>query len=386
MPAHSTQKQLRKARAAGWLLAGALPIPGICDIIAGYGNMPEGTCAHIIMDASAIMSVLAGLPGGRIAVSTWNMELKIFGSDFTYQCTLEGHSGLTRALVLAPDPTREYICLVSGSSDTTVRVWDPVTGACVRVLSDHKGYVNSVVVLPKTDPTSVWLASGSKDTTIRIWNIRGDDSECVRVLVGHTDWVLALAVLNGDNLPVRLASSSRDTTARVWNSDTGECLHVLRGHTDTIPNLVALPDGKLATASWDETIRRWDTDTGICLNVLRDHKDWANILTDVPGISPEDPYLFASGSADHTVRLWNFATGTCTVMSGHTGSVLTLLVTKDRLILSGSADGTIRVWDPTSGACLRILSGHTGYVSALAELPDGRLVSCSGDKTFRVWE
>ena len=69
---HST-KQMRQARAAGWLMDGPLHIPGIRDIVMEYANALEGTCAGIIMNASPVMSVLTGLPGGRIAVSTWNM-------------------------------------------------------------------------------------------------------------------------------------------------------------------------------------------------------------------------------------------------------------------------------------------------------------------------
>lgn len=51
---------------------------------------------------------------------------------------------------------------VSGSQDTTVRVWDIVRGREVRVLQGHKGSVRCLVVAGNL------VVSGSHDTTCRV--------------------------------------------------------------------------------------------------------------------------------------------------------------------------------------------------------------------------
>ncbi len=57
----------------------------------------------------------------------------------------------------------------------------------------------------------------------RVWDI--DTLDCVRVLEGHNEAVLALAVG-----PSFLVSGSYDTTVRFWALDSLRCVrHVLRG-------------------------------------------------------------------------------------------------------------------------------------------------------------
>ena len=54
--------------------------------------------------------------------------------------------------------------VASGSYDSTVRLWDAETGACVRTLEGH-GSVFSVCF----SPDGRMVASGSDDKTVRLW-------------------------------------------------------------------------------------------------------------------------------------------------------------------------------------------------------------------------
>jgi WD40 repeat protein len=55
--------------------------------------------------------------------------------------------------------------LASGSDDTTIRLWDPASGACERVFEGHQGWVLALAVLGDGH-----LASSSRDNTIRLWD------------------------------------------------------------------------------------------------------------------------------------------------------------------------------------------------------------------------
>ena len=77
-----------------------------------------------------------------------------------------------------------------------------------------------------------------------------------------------------------------------------------------------------------------------------------------------------------------------TVLSGHTGPVVSLSFSPDsETLASGSHDKTIRLWDVATGEEKAVLREHTRWVSSVSFSPDGKtLASGSGDKTIRLWD
>ena len=280
------------------------------------------------------------------------------------------------ALVALPDGR-----LASGSSDNTIRLWDPATGACVALFEGHHDGVNALAVLGDGR-----LASGSYDKTIRLWDPA--TGACERVLPGHRNGVSALAVL-GDG---RLASGSFDNTIRLWDPATGACVAVFEGHHDGVIALAVLGDGRLASGSQDNTIRLWDPASGVC------ERDFYMLPVSVKALALlSDGRLAAgyggiirgtvSGVCDCSIRLWDTATGACTEFyEVHRDPLNALAVLGDGRLASGSSDNTIRLWDPATGACVALFEGHHDGVNALAVLGDGRLASGSYDKTIRLWD
>ena len=64
--------------------------------------------------------------------------------------------------------------------------------------------------------------SGSLDTSIRVWNV--ESGACVSTLVGHQSLTSGMELR--ENI---LVSGNADSTVKVWNIMTGQCLHTLHG-------------------------------------------------------------------------------------------------------------------------------------------------------------
>ena len=262
--------------------------------------------------------------------------------------------------------------IVRGHSTT----WPVLQG----VLHGHCDTVSSVMF----SPDGKCIVSGSYDQTIGLWD--AETGELLRPpLRGHEDAVLCVAFSPDGK---QILSGSHDQTIRLWDAETGELLRSpLQGHEDGVLSVVFSPDGKyIASGSDDKTICLWSSETGVLLQPpLKGHEGWVSSVAFSP-----DGKIIVSGSQDKTVRLWDVKTGRLLQppLEGHMGQVLSVAFSTDgKHIVSGSEDQTIRLWDAKTGELVQLLQGHEGQVASVAFSPDGNcIVSGSNDKTIRLWD
>ncbi len=94
-------------------------------------------------------------------------------------------------------------CLVSGSGDKDIRVWDVVSGSCLATLKGHTDAVNDLALRGPI------LASASYDTTVRLWYLK--THQCLQVIKGHRDTVYCV-LFSGPNF----LSGGRDKRLLTW--------------------------------------------------------------------------------------------------------------------------------------------------------------------------
>ncbi|KAF9995304.1 hypothetical protein BGZ80_007551, partial [Entomortierella chlamydospora] len=200
-----------------------------------------------------------------------------------------GHGGIVRSVVYSLKGDR----IVSGSWDSTVRLWDVDTGECIHTLHGHSSAVDSVVYSPRGDQ----IASGSSDSTVRLWDV--DSGECVHTLHGHNGWVRSVVYSSkGD----RIASGSFDRTVRLWDVDTGECIYIFQGHSDIVRSVAFSANGDwIASGSNDKSVKLWDVETGMCQVTI------LGFTSGVISVALEGDFgtqCLATGSLDKSVRRW----------------------------------------------------------------------------------
>jgi WD40 repeat protein len=150
--------------------------------------------------------------------------------------------------------------LASGSSDKTIRLWDPETGKCLTgLLKGHSDFVYSVAF----SPDGKWLALGSGDHTVRIWDLETGSRElssltgpASRCWAKHTGWVRSVT-FSPDGRYV--LSGSDDGTVRIWDLKTGQTVATLQTSVGSrIFCIVVSPKGDMIIAGMSKgTIYIW---------------------------------------------------------------------------------------------------------------------------------
>jgi WD40 repeat protein len=110
-------------------------------------------------------------------------------------------------------------------------------------------------------PDGRHIISGSRDSTIRIWDAEAG-STVGKPLEGHTSWVSSVAYSPDGR---HIISGSGDNTIRIWDAEAGSAVgNSLKGHTDYVRSVDYTPDGRhIISGSHDNTIRIWDSSSNI---------------------------------------------------------------------------------------------------------------------------
>jgi U3 small nucleolar RNA-associated protein 12 len=138
--------------------------------------------------------------------------------------------------------------IVIGSQDTSLSVWDPVSGSPVCRLSGHTGPISSLAwcttKVHENSEGSPLLASGSLDGHVRLWSLA--ERVCVQVITGHRQPVHALTCTSWG-----LVTGAADGLLRVWAVDqtastpaTPLGSFARRGGSSRVADLTVSPSGE----------------------------------------------------------------------------------------------------------------------------------------------
>ncbi|KAM0259372.1 hypothetical protein ACHAQJ_003404 [Trichoderma viride] len=249
------------------------------------------------------------------SVRVWDIERGLcqqvfYGHTSTVRCLqilMPTATGLAKDGTPTMQPEKPLI--ITGSRDSQLRVWRlPEVGSrryiqtgppaqesdCpyfIRVLTGHTHSVRAISAHGDI------LVSGSYDSTVRVWRISTGDA--LHVLHGHTQKVYSVVLDHERN---RCISGSMDSLVKIWDLATGACLYTLEGHS-LLVGLLDLRDDRLVSAAADSTLRIWDPQTGKCRNTLMAH-------TGAITCFQHDGRKVISGS-EKTVKMWDVRTGEC---------------------------------------------------------------------------
>jgi WD40 repeat protein len=309
---------------------------------------------------------------------------------------LAADSGWILTLAWSPDGKT----LASSGADGQVRLWDWSTGRIIRQWTAHDSWVWALkwcclspskssahsTVIPASTDLVTDLVTGSADSTIKLWD--SQTGELKRCFYGHANQVWSVDWCNTEAI---LISGGNDHQVKLWDGVTGQIVHTLQGQTQQVWSVQWSPDGtRLVSGHNDTQVRIWHAATGQLLHTLSGHHNWVRTVA----WSPEGQ-LIASGGADGTVKLWDAESGA--MLRSLTSDAWIRCIAwnaEGTLLASAGKDPHIRLWNPVTGQLVTTLKGHQDQVWAIAwgpRLSEGPvrshwLASVGNDGSLRLWD
>ncbi|KAF5363599.1 hypothetical protein D9756_000686 [Leucocoprinus leucothites] len=328
--------------------------------------------------------------------------------------------------------------LVSGSSDSSVKVWDTVISGEFeerQTISTGKRYPLSLALAFLPGTQALLLAISGTDVKVQLY-LRSEDQFIPSAsLAGHEDWVRALSFRSPPTPeePLILASGSQDATIRLWNVESVKTTTPIKGESE----LGQLSDELLDAfeASLGEVAEGEEGGRQISLKrhiltakssdgssqqfsvtfdaLLVGHEFGITSLSWRPDLGPNCVPTILSSSTDSSLILWSPSSVLGATQDSSTsiwinrqrfgdvggqrlgGFVGSLWTRNGQEALAWGWAGGWRRWECKSTGKsdveehwkeLATISGHRGPVKGLAWSPNGEyLISAGVDQTTRIF-
>ena len=249
-----------------------------------------------------------------------------------------------------------------------------------QVIFEHGNSVNSVAF-----SIDSILASGSSDSTVKLWNV--ESHENIATLEGHTRGVNSVAF----SIDSILASGSSDGTVKLWNVGSHENIATLEGHTRGVNSVAFSTNGTILASAGGSEIKLWDVTTHT--NIATLEVDWFDDVTSV-AFSPDGTTL--ASVSDNEIKLWDVTTHTnIATLGGRRHEVHSVAFSPDGTTLAsggkGSPDGEVKLWDVVTHQNTATLTVDWDDIYSVAFSPDGTLIASGGRQFFgdgavKLWD
>ncbi|KAE8589779.1 hypothetical protein XENTR_v10017740 [Xenopus tropicalis] len=307
--------------------------------------------------------------------------------------SLKGHNDMVTCALI------HGTSIVSGSCDTSVRVWDISSGSELKTLCGHTGGVTCLTLISKVGaaalssssvaPNEELVSSGSSDCSIKVWNLN----------TGHQ--VLSIYTYSGvsslthiPDTPL-LVSGSDGGKVEVWDLHTQGTVFSKRAHDEAVTALQVHSEF-LYSGSVDGCLKVWRISCSGLLSLLHSSDAQMHSLRGLTSLCVAAGNVYIA-TRRATMKVFNWKQDCLTRLSNHlhdSGFVDSVALTSDNLLIASGYNidhgyGYLNVRNGDTGRYLGTLS-HPDLPRIMclyaSKRLNGRSCWVTGGRELLLWE
>ncbi|MSQ96988.1 MAG: hypothetical protein EXR98_20875 [Gemmataceae bacterium] len=363
----------------------------------------------------AIVALLF-LSAGVVWLPTQAQEKKDKDTGPEILAKLKGHTDAVYAVAYSPDGK----FIATASLDSTVKLWDAITGKELKAYGGTTGHTKQVIAVGFSEDGSM-IASGSTDNTLKVWDVPINapirslkSNEAVnavalspdgtKLAIGGKDGLLKLVtpaefkeLVKFDGVHqgaitslafsangAQLASVGVDRTLRYWNTVDGKLLATVGAHTSGINAVVFNPNNTATyTVGDDGFLKFWQLPPPPLAKTLPGHGAPIRALA-----MTVDNTNYYTGGDDRTVRQFAIAgvKETRSLIGPQTGGITSVATHPANLLIAvGTSDSRVWLWNNADGKVLTNWLAHAGPIHSMQMLSAAQLMTTGGDGLVKFW-
>ncbi|KAF2228494.1 WD40 repeat-like protein [Viridothelium virens] len=223
-----------------------------------------------------------------------------------------------------------------------------------------------VVAIAAISPDGRLAATGSSDSSLKLWDV--ETGTCYRTLAIESEVVIGIDFSPNGQLMVSRTRGS----AKIWDTGSGSCRQILgdvRGDRNTI---VFSPDSQLVAADSKFCgLVVWNMRNGSCRQILRDPRGYGNTIT-----FSSNSQLMISASRDGA-EIWDTRSVSCRqiLSDPQRHGIFIFFFPDSQLVAASSEFCGLVIWDPRNGSYRRVLGGQIATATIIAVSPNKQMIA-----------
>lgn len=265
--------------------------------------------------------------------------------------------------------------LATGGSDKCVRLWNPLSGLCIKTYTGH-GYEVLDIDIARDNSK---FASVGGDRAAMLFDV--STGRVIRRFTGHASRINGVA-FNAEATVI--TTGSYDATIKFWDcrSHDQAPIQTLKESTDSVTG-VQVVENRILASSVDGHVRVYDIRNGTCTQDNVGHPVTNAVFSN-------DGNCVLASSLDSTIRLFDIENGEMLAeYTGHDNSnykITATLTSDDAHVITGSEDGRVCFFDLVEGTLVKSIKPHARLVTSVAYHPkEDIMVTTSTDGSIKVF-